>query len=56
MTSDRAYRRALSHEVTVNEIERFAGTQFDPDVAGTFVEAIDRIREELHAEGFKVPV
>ena len=34
MTSDRAYRRALPHEVTVDEIERCSGTQFDPDVAG----------------------
>ncbi|MGC4064274.1 MAG: response regulator [Polyangiaceae bacterium] len=55
MTSDRAYRRAVPHEVTVNEIEHFAGTQFDPDLAGTFVESIDTIREELHADGFKIP-
>lgn len=55
MTSDRAYRRAVPHEVTVNEIERFAGTQFDPDLAGTFVETIDSIRDELRDQGHKVP-
>ena len=55
MTSDRAYRRAMPHEVTIGEIEQFAGSQFDPDLAGTFVEFIDRIREELHAEGIKIP-
>lgn len=55
MTSDRAYRRAVPHEVTVNEIENFAGSQFDPDVAGPFVEAIERIRDELRAEGFRIP-
>jgi response regulator RpfG family c-di-GMP phosphodiesterase len=55
MTSDRAYRRAVPHEVTVNEIEHFAGTQFDPDLAGTFVESIERIREEFRGLGFRVP-
>jgi len=55
MTSDRAYRRALPHEVTVNEIERCAGTQFDPDVAGVFTERIEELREQLRAEGKPLP-
>jgi response regulator RpfG family c-di-GMP phosphodiesterase len=55
MTSDRAYRRALPHEVTVSEIERCSGTQFDPDVAGTFTERIEMLREELRASGLEPP-
>jgi response regulator RpfG family c-di-GMP phosphodiesterase len=55
MTSDRAYRRALPHEVTVDEICRCAGTQFDPDIAGTFQEEIDTWLEEWRAEGITVP-
>jgi putative nucleotidyltransferase with HDIG domain len=55
MTSDRAYRRALPHEVTVNEIERCSGSQFDPDVAGTFTERIERLREELRENGLEPP-
>lgn len=55
MTSDRAYRRAVPHEVTINEIEHFAGSQFDPDIAATFVAEIERIREQLHSEGFRIP-
>jgi response regulator RpfG family c-di-GMP phosphodiesterase len=50
MTSDRAYRRALRHEVAVSEIERCAGTQFDPEIADAFVKLIDvwrlRMREQ----------
>ena len=55
MTSDRAYRRALPHEVTVSEIERCSGTQFDPDIAGTFTERIEMLREELRATGVEPP-
>lgn len=55
MTSNRAYRQALPHEVTIGEIERCSGSQFDPDVTGSFVERIDRLREELAAGGQSVP-
>jgi cyclic di-GMP phosphodiesterase len=55
MTSDRAYRRALPHEVTIGEIERCMRSQFDPDVGGTFVERIDEHRTELRDSGTKVP-
>ncbi len=39
MISIRPYRRALSHEHAVAEVERGAGTQFDPVVAELFVDA-----------------
>ena len=55
MTSDRAYRRALPHEVTVSEIERCSGTQFDPDIAGIFTGRIEMLREELRATGVEPP-
>ena len=55
MTTDRAYRRALPHEVTMSEIQRCSGTQFDPDLAGNFVERIDQHREELRETGEFVP-
>jgi diguanylate cyclase (GGDEF)-like protein len=41
MTSDRLYRAALSFEEAVGEVERCAGTQFDPDVAAAFLACID---------------
>ncbi len=55
MTSDRAYRKALPHEVAVSEIERCSGSQFDPDVAHPFVEAIEDHRDEKLAKGEIVP-
>ncbi len=55
MTSNRSYRRALPHEVAVAEIERCSGTQFDPEVAGDFVEGIDAYRAERQAAGDKIP-
>ncbi len=38
MTSARAYRAALTVEEALVELERCAGTQFDPELARTFVE------------------
>jgi HD-GYP domain-containing protein (c-di-GMP phosphodiesterase class II) len=38
MTSARPYRRSFSMERALEEIERCAGTQFDPTVAETFLE------------------
>ena len=37
MTSDRPYRKALSHEITLAEIKRCSGTQFDPYVANAML-------------------
>ncbi len=55
MTSDRAYRRALPHEVAVGEIDRCTGTQFDPEVAHSFNVRIEEFREEQTATGKKIP-
>jgi len=37
MTSDRPYRNALSHSVTIEEIQSCAGTQFDPEITAQFI-------------------
>lgn len=37
MSTNRTYRRALKHEDVMAEIERCAGTQFDPDLAKVFL-------------------
>jgi putative nucleotidyltransferase with HDIG domain len=38
MTSDRPYRKALSNEIAIQEIQDHSGSQFDPAVAAAFVE------------------
>jgi response regulator RpfG family c-di-GMP phosphodiesterase len=55
MTSDRAYRRALPHEVAVAEIERCSGSQFDPEVSASFCAGLDDYRENLTATGKEIP-
>ncbi len=55
MTSDRAYRRALPHEVAVGEIERCSSTQFDPEVTHSFTGGLDEFREEQGSKGVKIP-
>lgn len=37
MTSDRPYRKAMSHEAAMEEIRRCAGTQFDPSLVKVFM-------------------
>ena len=51
MTSDRAYRRALPHEVAISEIERCAGTQFDPELADAFVKLLEAWRQGMRERG-----
>jgi HD-GYP domain-containing protein (c-di-GMP phosphodiesterase class II) len=36
MTSDRSYRRGMTHEQAMHELLRYAGTQFDPRVVEVF--------------------
>lgn len=55
MTSNRAYRRALTHEVAITEIKRCAGTQFDPTVVNAFLTAIERYRGERRQTGKPYP-
>ena len=43
MTSNRPYAPARSHEETLAEIERCAGTQFDPDVVDAFLRIADSL-------------
>ena len=42
MTSDRPYRVAPGQEIAVEELQRHAGTQFDPHVVGALCRALDR--------------
>ena len=40
MTANRPYRPALDHDIALAELQRCAGTQFDPDVVAVFAVAV----------------
>jgi polar amino acid transport system substrate-binding protein len=46
MTHERSYRKALSKEEAIAELERGAGTQFDPEVVKVFLALVKRPSEE----------
>jgi len=50
MASDRPYRKARSNQFIIDEIKRFAGTQFDPKVVELAVKLLES--EELNKESF----
>ncbi len=55
MTSDRAYRKALPHEVAIGEIERCSGIQFDPEVVQVFMPLIEDYRKLETAASRAIP-
>ena len=42
MTTDRPYRKALSKEIAIQELNRCAGTQLDKDVVKAFIKAYEK--------------
>jgi response regulator RpfG family c-di-GMP phosphodiesterase len=48
MTSNRAYRKALSHATAVAEIVRCSTTQFDPDAVEALLRALAKVRGDNH--------
>ena len=40
MTSDRPYRKALKTRIIITELEKYAGSQFDPHVAGEAIKML----------------
>ena len=50
ITSDRPYRAAQTINAAREEVERFSGRQFDPDVVQIFLQMPDTIWEDLRKE------
>lgn len=55
MTSDRAYRKALPHDIAMDELRRCASSQFDPGIVDVFGVAIERYRSTQRAKGVRIP-
>ena len=46
MTTDRPYRRRLSHREAVRRLEEGAGSQFDPHVVEVALRVLEQLRDE----------
>jgi len=52
MITDRPYRKALSVQEAVAELEAGRGGQFDPRCVDAFIQALDSFDEAVTTEGF----
>lgn len=48
MTTDRPYRRALSIKDAINELKRWAGIQFDPEIVEIFLQILRKEGKGMH--------
>jgi response regulator RpfG family c-di-GMP phosphodiesterase len=55
MTSDRAYRKALPHEIACGELERCIGSQFDPEIVPLFLAQVEEFRRIEATAGRFIP-
>ena len=52
MTSSRTYRKAQSVEVTIAELRRCSGTQFDPQLAELFLQSdVHNVSQQMARSG-----
>ena len=40
MTNDRPYRKAISHDAALEELKKYAGIQFDPELVRIFTQIL----------------
>lgn len=52
MTSDRPYRKAMSHPEAIGELRRCAGIQFDPSLTEMFIESLEESKS-IRWEGLR---
>jgi len=55
MTSDRSYRKALTHAMAADELSRCAGAQFEQELVKLFLHEIEQHRRRARAAGQEVP-
>lgn len=47
MTTDRPYRKALSKEIAISELEKYSGIQFHPLLTRTFIDGVLSEEDEV---------
>ncbi len=50
MTSDRPYRKALPSLIAIEELKRYKGRQFDPDIVDAFLRVLKRMGKDKSAD------
>ncbi len=45
MTFNRIYKNAMTYDEAIDELKRCSGTQFDPQITGTFIEIVKMLKQ-----------
>jgi HD-GYP domain-containing protein (c-di-GMP phosphodiesterase class II) len=53
MTSSRSYRMAMTQDYAVEELRRYAGSQFDPEAVEALVSTLERSGERYGSDGYQ---
>jgi len=46
MATDRVYRKALSHDVIVEELKKYSGSQFHPKVVEAYFKVLEKRKKQ----------
>ena len=52
MSTDRPYRKALNHDMVIEEVKKYSGTQFHPKVVEAYFKMLEKQKNKVRFKMF----